>query len=108
VRELSDLNYPGSRMFMNDPQAEGDDSDTGAFGGHVDVCLWRSSFTEGLKFVRYGIIKEGTPLMWKENPTDRMYKHGVSDHLPQCIVFRMAFSCKGWQFQPTCWSCFYW
>jgi len=108
LRELSDLNYTKSRLVMNDPHVEGADIDTGAFGGHVDVCLWRSSSTDGLKFVRYGIIQEGTPLMWKENPTDRIYKHGGSDHLPEWIVFKMAFSREGRQSHGTCCPCFYW
>lgn len=89
LEELSGSDYPESGLVLNNPSINGDaEDDTGSFGGHIDVCIWRSSL-RGIRFVNYDIVCAGS-LMWKEDPADRVYKHGGSDHLAQHIVFHIS------------------
>jgi len=77
-----------TELSLNNPCVSNSEEDTCAFGGHVDVCIWRSSPVRGIDFETYKILRDGTPLMLKEKITDHVYKHLGSDHFPQYIAFR--------------------
>jgi len=83
LAELSD-----AELFLNNPCVANALEDTCAFGGHVDVCLWRASIDRGIRFDVYRIVRDGTPLMVKNKTTEHMYKHAGSDHFAQYIAFR--------------------